>query len=34
MITIKDLQKNVPDRIGNIYMENDVTVVEIPVLLK
>ena len=30
MITIKDLQKAVPDLIGKIYMENRVTVVEIP----
>jgi hypothetical protein len=30
MITIKELQKSVPDLIGNIYVENGVTVVEIP----
>ena len=30
MITIKDLQQSVPDLIGKVYMENAVTVVEIP----
>ena len=30
MITIKELQKSVPDLIGNIYVENGLTVVEIP----
>ena len=30
MITIKDLQNNMPDLIGKIHMENNVTVVEIP----
>ena len=30
MMTIKDLQKAVPDLIGKIYTEGRVTVVEIP----
>ena len=30
MLTIKELQESVPDLIGNIYMEGQVTVVEIP----
>ena len=30
MLTIKELQESVPDLIGKIYMEGQVTVVEIP----
>ena len=30
MITIKQLQKSMPDLIGKIYMEGQVTIVEIP----
>ena len=30
MFTIKELQKRLPDLIGNICVENGVTVVEIP----
>ena len=30
MLTIKELQDTVPDLIDNIYVENGVTVVEIP----
>ncbi len=30
MFTIKELQEKLPDLIGNIYVENGVTVVEIP----
>ena len=30
MVEIKELTKNLPDRIGRVYSEGNVTVVEIP----
>ena len=30
MVEIKELTKNLPDRIGRVYSEGSVTVVEIP----